>query len=110
MGLTILLPKTYGAHLGISDEQFQNEGAEILETEEKVLGASDAILQLSLIDNEKFEKLKNDQFLIGVLNPYSNKDKIQRLLDKKINCFFHLNYYQELQELNQWIYFRLKQI
>ena len=87
LGLTILLPKTYGAHLGISDEQFQNEGAEILETEEKVLGASDAILQLSLIDNEKFEKLKNDQFLIGVLNPYSNKDKIQRLLDKKINCF-----------------------
>ena len=74
LGLTILLPKTYGAHLGISDEQFQNEGAEILETEEKVLGASDAILQLSLIDNEKFEKLKNDQFLIGVLNPYSNKD------------------------------------
>ena len=42
---------------------------------------------MSLIDNENFEKTKDGQFLIGVLNPYSTKDKIQRLLDKKINCF-----------------------
>ena len=87
LGLTIVLPKSYGNHLGFSDEQFQNEGAEILENEEKVIEVSDAILQMSLIDNENFEKLKDGQFLIGVLNPYSNKDKIQRLLDKKINCF-----------------------
>ena len=32
-------------------------------------------------------KLKNEQILIGVLNPYSNKEKIKKLLDKKINCF-----------------------
>ena len=87
LGLTIVLPKSYGNHLGFSDEQFQNEGAEILENEEKVIEVSDAILQMSLIDNENFEKLRDGQFLIGVLNPYSNKDKIQRLLDKKINCF-----------------------
>ncbi len=87
MGLKIILPKDYGLHLGISDQQFQNEGAEILETEEKVLSESDAILQMNLIDNENFEKLKNDKFLIGVLNPYSNREKIQKLLDKNINCF-----------------------
>ena len=33
------------------------------------------------------KKLKNQQILIGVLNPYSNKEKIKKLLDKKINCF-----------------------
>ena len=87
LGLKIILPKEYGLHLGITDQQFHNEGAEILETEEKVLSESDAILQMNLIDNENFEKLKNDQFLIGVLNPYSNREKIQRLLDKNINCF-----------------------
>ena len=87
LGLTVVLPKSYGNHLGFSDEQFQNEGAEILENEEKVIEVCDAILQMNLIDNENFEKLKNGQFLIGVLNPYSNKEKIRRLLDKKINCF-----------------------
>ena len=43
LGLTIVLPKSYGDHLGIPDLQFQNEGAEILENEEKVLEVSDAI-------------------------------------------------------------------
>ena len=42
---------------------------------------------MSLISENNLEKLKNGQFLIGVLNPYSNKEKIKKLLDKKIHCF-----------------------
>ena len=43
-------------------------------------------------DNLKFKiswfKWANDeQILIGVLNPYSNKEKLNKLLEKKINCF-----------------------
>ena len=87
MGLNIILPKQYGSHIGVSDQEFINEGAEIKEREEDILKETDAVLQMNLIDNDKFEKLKSNQFLIGVLNPYSNKDQIQRLIDKKINCF-----------------------
>ena len=29
LGLNIILPKQYGAHIGISDQEFINEGAEI---------------------------------------------------------------------------------
>jgi len=87
LGLNIILPKQYGSHIGISDQEFINEGAEIKEREEDILEETDAVLQMNLIDNDKFEKLKSNQFLIGVLNPYSNKDKIQKLVDKKINCF-----------------------
>ena len=87
LGFNIILPKQYGAHLGISDQQFINEGAEIKEREEDILKETDAILQMNLIDNEKCEILKNNQFLIGVLNPFSNKNQIQKLIDKKINCF-----------------------
>ena len=87
LNLNIILPKGYGAHLGISDEEFQKEGAEILESNEKVISEADTILQMSLISENNLEKLKNGQFLIGVLNPYSNKEKIKKLLDKKIHCF-----------------------
>ena len=87
LGLNIILPKQYGSHIGISDQEFINEGAEIKEREEDILKETDAVLQMNLIDNDKFEKLKSNQFLIGVLNPYSNKDEIQKLIDKKINCF-----------------------
>ena len=88
LNLNIILPKGYGEHLNISDEEFKKEGAEILQGDEKVLSEADAILQMSLISDNNFEKLKNGQFLIGVLNPYSNKEKIKKLLDKKIHCFF----------------------
>ena len=87
LDLNIILPKGYGEHLGISDKEFINEGAEILDNDEKVLSDADLVLQMNLISEENFEKLKNDQILIGVLNPYSNKEKIKKLLDKKINCF-----------------------
>ena len=87
LNLNIILPKGYGEHLGISDNEFINEGAEILDNDEKVLSEADLVLQMNLIAEESFEKLKNEQILIGVLNPYSNKEKIKKLLDKKINCF-----------------------
>ena len=87
LDLDIILPKGYGEHLGISDKEFINEGVEILDDDEKVLSEADLVLQMNLIAEENFEKLKSEQILIGVLNPYSNKEKIKKLLDKKINCF-----------------------
>ena len=87
LDLNIILPKGYGEHLGISDKEFIIEGAEILDNDEKVLSEADVVLQMNLIGEQNFEKLKNEQILIGVLNPYSNKEKIKKLLDKKIYCF-----------------------
>ena len=87
LDLKIILPKGYGEHLGITDQELTNEGAEILDSDEKVLSEADVVLQMNLIDEKNFEKLKNEQTLIGVLNPYSNNNKIKKLLEKKINCF-----------------------
>jgi len=87
LNLNIILSKGYGEHLGISDNEFINEGAEILDSDDKVLSEADLVLQMNLIAEESFEKLRKEQILIGVLNPYSNKEKIKKLLDKKINCF-----------------------
>ena len=85
--LKILLPKEYGAHLGISDKEFIDEGVEILESDDKVLEESDAVLQMNLINSEISQKLSNGKFIIGVLNPYANKEQLQKLIEKKINCF-----------------------
>ena len=85
--INVILPKGYGEHLGISDQEFIKEGAEILDDEEKVLSNADIVLQMNLISDGSVEKLKNDTILIGVLNPYVNNEKLKKLLDKKINCF-----------------------
>ena len=42
---------------------------------------------MNLPDDEKILKLKENQTLIGVFNPYSNKKKIESLYKKKINVF-----------------------
>ena len=64
------------------------KGLEILDSDEKVLSETDLILQMNLIDEKNFENLKSEQIIIGVLNPYSNIEKLKNLLHKKINCFF----------------------
>ena len=87
LNLSVVLPKEYGAHLGISDQDFKDEGVEMLENDESVLSQSDAILQMSILNDENSKKLKKDQFLIGALNPHYNEEKIKKLVDKKINCF-----------------------
>ena len=87
LDLNIILSKGYGEHLGISDQEFIKEGAEMLDNDEKVLSDADVILQMNLIDEENFEKFKKGQILIGVLDPFSNKEKIKKLMDKNINCF-----------------------
>ena len=60
LDLKIILPKGYGEHLGITDQEFTNEGAEILDSDEKVLSEADVVLQMNLIDEKNFEKLKNE--------------------------------------------------
>ena len=106
LDINIILPKGYGEHLGISDQEFKNGGAEIFGNDEKILSEADAILQMSLISDKNFEKCKSNQFLIGVLNPYSNKEKIQKLIDKKINCF-SLELLPELQgSINGYTFFQ----
>ncbi len=87
LDLSIILPKGYGEHLGFSDQEFINEGVEMLDSEKKVLSEANVVLQMNLIDEVNFENFQNEQILIGVLNPYNNKEKIKKLLDKKINCF-----------------------
>tara|TARA_B100001057_G_scaffold445623_1_gene483458 strand:+ start:1194 stop:2279 length:1086 start_codon:yes stop_codon:yes gene_type:complete len=86
LGFDVHLSKNYSSHLGISDKDFVAEGAIILTSDEVILN-SNAILQMNILNDENLKKLKNDQILIGVLNPYTNEQKLKEVVLKKINCF-----------------------
>ena len=49
---------------------------------------SDAILQMNIPKDEILNKLKKNQILIGVLNPYANEKKIKRINLKRYKLFF----------------------
>ncbi len=87
LGLEIHLIKNYANHLGINDKEYEAEGAKIIENEDEVISSSNAILQMSILNQNNLKKLKEKQILIGVLNPYSNEKKIKELISKNIDCF-----------------------
>ena len=87
LGLEVCLIENYGAHLGIKDEQYKDMGVNILKDEKDVLNSSDLIVQLGMLSEEKSLQIKENQSLIGVLNPYNNKEKLENLAKKKINLF-----------------------
>ena len=87
LGLEIHLTKNYANHLDIEDKEYEKQGAKILTSSKEVISSSNAILQMSIPEDEILNLLTENQILIGVLNPYLNEKKLANLVSKKINCF-----------------------
>ena len=86
-GFEINLQKNYATHLGFEDKEYESLNVKFYETEEEVLKNSDILTQLNLPNKNLTEKLTEKKILIGVLNPYKNKNEINFLVDRNINCF-----------------------
>ena len=87
LGLEVSLIENYGSHLGIKDNEYKEMGVSISKDEKEIINNADMIVQLGLPVDEKYSLLRENQTLIGVLNPYNNEDKIKSLVKKNINVF-----------------------
>ena len=85
-GFQILLEVGYGSHLGISDNQFLNQGCKI-EKKENILKQSDVVLQLNLPEEKNLEFFQENKLLIGSFNSNQNLEKIAKFKSKKISIF-----------------------
>jgi len=86
-GFEVVLSKTYGEHLGFADQEYEILGVKLSADEKEILAEANIIIQLGLLSDDKLSQLKENQSLIGILDPYSNKKKIDGLVKKKINSF-----------------------
>ncbi len=86
LGLEVHLSKDYAKHIGISDQEYEEEGASISDSSE-IISNSNAILQMNILNDENLNKLKKDQILVGVLNPFINQKKLSETVLKNIQCF-----------------------
>ena len=87
LGLEVYLDLNYGSHLGFDDSQYKDIGAKVLADQNDIISNTDLLVQLNLLNDDKLSKIKENQTLIGVFNPYNNKEKIETLSKKKINIF-----------------------
>ena len=83
----INLSENYGIHLGISDKEYLDLGAKILKDKNEILTYSDIIVQLGILQDNEISLFRENQTLIGVLDPYNNKEKLLDLVKKKVNVF-----------------------
>ena len=87
LGLEVNLIKNYATHMGISDELYKAEGAKFFTSDDEVLSNSNVVAQISILNDENLKKLKKEQILIGVLNPYLNEKKLKEVKSNGVNCF-----------------------
>jgi H+-translocating NAD(P) transhydrogenase subunit alpha len=87
LGIEVSLCENYASHLGIKDDEYKDLGVSILKDEKEIISNADLIVQLGLPDDNKCSLIKENHTLIGILNPYNNKNKIEDLVKKKINLF-----------------------
>ena len=87
LGLEVHLCKDYATHLGIKDRVYEDNGANIINSQDEIILKAKVLIQMNIPNDEKLSKFQKDQILIGVLNPYSNEKKLKELIAKNINCF-----------------------
>ena len=87
LGVEVSLSENYGEHLGFRDSEYKELGVKISKDIKEVISNGDVIVQLGLPSDEVISLIKENQTLIGILNPYNNKDKIEKLVKNKINVF-----------------------
>ena len=87
LGLEVYLDLNYGSHLGFDDSQYIDIGVKVLADQNDIISNTDLLVQLNLLNDDKLSKIKENQTLIGIFNPYNNKEKIETLSKKKINIF-----------------------
>jgi len=87
LGFEVSLLQNYGEHLGFKDSEYKDMGVKISKDINEVISGADIIVQLGLPSDEKVSLIKENQILVGVLNPFNNKEKIESLVKNKINIF-----------------------
>ena len=87
LGLEVSLPQNYGEHLGFKDNEYMELGVKISKDEKEIINSGDIVVQLGLLSDDKISLMKKNQILVGVLDPYNNKEKIINLVKAKVNSF-----------------------
>jgi len=84
-GAKVTLEKNAGLAAGWLDESYKEVGAAIAATPATALKAAEILLCVNAPEN--IEELPEGILLIGTLNPYANKEKLEKIASKNISAF-----------------------
>ena len=69
------------------DSKYKELGVKTYKDTKEIISGADIIVQLGMPSDNIISLIKENQILIGVMNPYDNKEKLRNLIKSKINIF-----------------------
>ena len=87
LGFSINIEKKYAEHLGIKDEDYKKNGANINLSKEEVFKKSEIILKVNCLSDEETSHIKSKSILVGQFDPNAQKDVINKLIKNHIKIF-----------------------
>ncbi|MEH7582497.1 NAD(P)-dependent oxidoreductase, partial [Priestia megaterium] len=84
---TVLVQKDAGALAGFTNEQYEKEGGEIVETTEEMYERCDFIAKVKEIEENEYKLLKENQIIYTCIHPAAHKEQVQAILDSKCIAF-----------------------
>ena len=87
IGFQVNLQKNYAIHLGYNDSEYEALNVKMFDSEKLVIESSDTLVQLGLPTETVLKSIEQNKTIVGILNPYLNKNKLDNLIKNKINCF-----------------------
>ena len=88
LNFSVMLEKNYGKHLGITDEEYKSNGVILQNSAEQVLEKTDILLRVNCLSNNEIKIIKDKSIVIGQIDPFVDKEKINKLIEKKNKYFF----------------------
>ena len=85
-GFEVFLEKDAGYLSKFTDEDFISVGVNI-DNDQSDISDADVIFCVRIPEDNLINKIKSGACLIGLLNPYDNKEKLELLSKKGINAF-----------------------
>tara|TARA_B100001123_G_C15226339_1_gene993292 strand:- start:275 stop:1375 length:1101 start_codon:yes stop_codon:yes gene_type:complete len=87
LNFSVFLEKKYGEHLGITDKEFEDKGAKFFNSTKEVLDNSEIILKVHFPFKNEANLIKDKSILIGQFETFSNKEIINKLINKNVKIF-----------------------
>jgi len=84
---SVFLETNYAKHLGITDEEYKNTGANLYDSAKEVLEKSEIILKVNYPSNDDINSIQDKSILIGQFDHLSNKEIIDKLTKKNVKIF-----------------------
>ncbi|WP_153732110.1 alanine dehydrogenase [Sporosarcina obsidiansis] len=86
-GHTVLVERDAGLQAGFSNEEYEKQGAEIVETVEEMYERSDLLAKVKEIEEAEYKLLREDQIIYTCIHPAAHEQQVQAILDSKCIAF-----------------------